>query len=52
MIKNITSKWLINKHKCFMIGDKLSDQQCALKSKIKFEYARENFFNQVKKIVN
>ena len=52
MIKNITSKWLINKHKSFMIGDKLSDQQCALKSKLKFEYANENFFKQVKKIVN
>ena len=52
MIKNITSKWLINKHKSFMIGDKLSDQQCALKSKLKFEYASENFFKQVKKIVN
>ena len=52
MIKNITSKWLINKHKSFMIGDKLSDQKCALKSKLKFEYAREDFFKQVKKIVN
>ena len=52
MIKNITSKWLINRHKSFMIGDKLSDQQCALKSKLKFEYASENFFKQVKKIVN
>ena len=52
MIKNIISKWLINKHKSFMIGDKLSDQQCALKSKLKFEYASENFFKQVKKIVN
>ena len=35
-----------------MIGDKLSDQRCALKSKLKFEYASENFFKQVKKIVN
>ena len=35
-----------------MIGDKLSDQKCALKSKLKFEYAREDFFKQVKKIVN
>ena len=52
MIENITSKWLINKHKSFMIGDKLSDQKCALKSKLKFEYAREDFFKQVKKIVN
>ena len=52
MIKNIISKWLVNKDKSFMLGDKLSDQRCAIKSKIKFEYARENFFKQVKKIVN
>lgn len=52
MIRNLMSNWLIIKNKSFMIGDKLSDQQCAFKSKIKFEYARENFFKQVKKIVN
>ena len=35
-----------------MIGDKLSDKQCASKSKLKFEYASENFFKQIKNIVN
>ena len=52
MIKNLISSWLINKKKSFMIGDKLSDKQCAVKSKIKFEYASKDFFKQVKKIVN
>ena len=52
MIKNLISSWLINKKKSFMIGDKLSDKQCAVKSKIKFEYASKDFFKQVKKIIN
>ena len=52
MIKNLISNWLINKKKSFMIGDKLSDKQCAFKSKIKFEYASGDFFEQIKKIVN
>ena len=43
--------WLIDKKKSFMIGDKLSDKQCAFKSKIKFEYASKNFYKQVKRIV-
>ena len=52
MIKNLMSTWLINKKRSFMIGDKLSDKQCAAKSKIKFEYASKDFFKQVKKIIN
>jgi len=52
MIRNIMSNWFINKKKSFMIGDKLSDKQCASKSKLKFEYASENFFKQIKNIVN
>lgn len=51
MIKNILNKWLINKSKSFMIGDKLSDKLCAKKSKISFSYAKENFYKQVKEIV-
>jgi len=52
MITNLFSNWLINKKSSFMIGDKLPDKQCALKSKIKFQYASKDFFKQVRKIVN
>ena len=51
MIKNITSNWLIDKKNSFMIGDKLSDEKCALKSKINFNYVSDDFFKQIKKIV-
>ena len=36
MIKNIFQKFLINKKKSFMIGDKLSDKKCAQKSRLRF----------------
>ena len=51
MIINIFDNWLINKKKSFMIGDKISDKKCALKSKLFFAYAEEDFYNQVKKII-
>jgi len=51
MIKNIMSNWLIDKKNSFMIGDKLSDEKCALKSKINFNYVSDDFFKQIKKIV-
>ena len=51
MIKNIYKNWLINKSKSFMIGDKLSDELCAKKSKISFSYAKKDFYKQVKEIV-
>ena len=51
MILNITNNWLIDKKNSFMIGDKLSDEKCALKSKIKFNYVSVNFLKQIKKLV-
>ena len=51
MIKNIMSNWLIDKKNSFMIGDKLSDEKCALKSKINFNYVSDDFFKKIKKIV-
>ena len=33
------------------IGDKVTDQQCAKKSNIKFYFAEKNFNNQIKKII-
>ena len=50
MIKNIEKKWLIMKKKSFMIGDQVSDKETAKKSKIYFEYAKNNLLIQVKSI--
>ncbi len=51
MIKNIFKNWLIDKKNSFMIGDKLSDYKCAKKSNLKFVYAENNFYQQIKKII-
>ena len=48
MIINIFNKWLINKRKSFMIGDKESDKNCAKRSNLLFAYAKDNFFAQIK----
>jgi len=50
MVKNILNKFIIDKKKSFMIGDKISDKKCADKSKIKFYFATENFYTLIKKI--
>ena len=50
MIKNIFNKFIIDKKKSFMIGDKISDKKCADKSNIKFHFATENFNTLIKKI--
>jgi len=51
MIKQIKNKWHIKQKKSFMIGDKISDEICAARSKLYFEFAKENFYLQVKKII-
>ena len=51
MIKNILKNWLVNKSKSFMIGDKISDELCAKKSKVYFSYAKRDFLNQVREII-
>ena len=51
MIKQLLRKWPTNVQNSFMIGDKLSDEKCALKSKINFNYVSDDFFKQIKKIV-
>ena len=50
MIKKLKKKWNIDMKKSFMIGDKKSDKLAALKSGLYFEYAKKNFYKQVKKI--
>ena len=52
MIKNIFENWIVDKQNSFMIGDKISDELCAKRSKISFFYAKNDFFKQVKKICN
>jgi D-glycero-D-manno-heptose 1,7-bisphosphate phosphatase len=52
MIKKLESKWLIDHKKSFFVGDKVSDQNCAKKSKIKFFFTEKNLFSQIKKIDN
>ena len=52
MIKNIKFNWDIDGKKSFMIGDKKTDKLAAKKSKLKFYYVEQNFYKQVKSIVN
>tara|TARA_B110000438_G_C15675478_1_gene590021 strand:+ start:166 stop:663 length:498 start_codon:yes stop_codon:yes gene_type:complete len=51
MIKQIIKKWPVDLKKSFMIGDRLSDKKCAKKSKLYFEYAKNNFHSQIKNII-
>jgi D,D-heptose 1,7-bisphosphate phosphatase len=44
MVKNILKKWPIDRDKSIFIGDKISDEECANKSRIKFFYYN-NFCN-------
>jgi len=52
MIENIKFNWDIHKKKSFMIGDKISDKLAAKKSGLKFYYAKQNFYKQIKSIIN
>ena len=49
MIKNIFKKYLIDKKKSFMIGDKISDKKCAHKNNLYFSYAKDDFYKDLKK---
>jgi len=51
MIEQIFKKWPTNIKKSFMIGDKKSDKLCAKKSKLYFEFAKKNFFYQVRSVL-
>ena len=50
MIKKILKKWKIDLKRSFMIGDSLKDKLAAKKSKIYFEFVKNNFNKQVKNI--
>ena len=52
MINEALIKYNLNKEKCFMIGDKNTDIQCARNAGIKgFLFTGGNLYTQVKKIV-
>ena len=51
MIERIKKQWHLDLSKSFMIGDKSSDQKCAKKSQLYFEFAKKNFYYQVKSIL-
>tara|TARA_B110000971_G_scaffold219639_1_gene261234 strand:- start:893 stop:2101 length:1209 start_codon:yes stop_codon:yes gene_type:complete len=52
MIENIRLNWDIDIKNSFMIGDKTTDMLAAKKSKIKFFYAKSNFYQQIKSVIN
>tara|TARA_B100000989_G_scaffold263373_1_gene215241 strand:+ start:814 stop:2004 length:1191 start_codon:yes stop_codon:yes gene_type:complete len=51
MIKNLIVKWPIKLNKSFMIGDQIKDKLCAKKSNLYYEDVSQNFFNQIKRII-
>ena len=51
MIKQILKKWKIDKKNSFMIGDRVSDKICAKTSNLYFQYAKKNFYLQIKNIL-
>jgi D,D-heptose 1,7-bisphosphate phosphatase len=52
MIENLKKKWDVNIKKSFFIGDKYTDELAARKSNLKFFYANNNFYKQIKDLVN
>jgi len=52
MISEIIKSWDINLQKSFMIGDKSSDKLAAKKSKIYFEFDKNDLYKQSLKIIN
>ena len=50
MIKKIFKNWNINIKKSFMLGDKKTDKIAAKRSRLYYEYVKNNFYLQVKQI--
>ena len=49
MIETILKEWNVKLSSSFMIGDKISDYQCAKKSKLKFFYYNKNIYKELEK---
>ena len=52
MIKQVFKTWAIDKKKSIMIGDQIKDYKCASKSKIKFQYVKNDMLKQVRQYLN
>ncbi len=52
MIKKVFLNFIIDKKNSFSIGDKETDKIAFTKSNLKFEYAKDNFFHQIKQLIN
>ena len=52
MIEKLFSKWNVIRKKSFMIGDSLTDELAAKKSKLYFEFPKKDIYTQIKKICN
>ena len=50
MIKKIVKDWKVDVRKSFMLGDNKKDKLAARKTKLYFEYVKNDFYLQVKKI--
>ena len=50
MIEKIFQLFPVDKNKSFMVGDRHSDEIAARKSRLKFFYAKKNFYSQIKEI--
>jgi D-glycero-D-manno-heptose 1,7-bisphosphate phosphatase len=50
MIEELFKDWNIIRKKSFMIGDSLSDETAATRSRLYFEFVKPNLYEQVKKI--
>ena len=51
MIVNLMNKWVVNKKKSFMLGDHKKDRLAAKRSNLFFEYAKNDFNSQIRKII-
>ena len=52
MIEKIKKNWGSKSFKSFMIGDKKSDKDAAIKSGLYFEYVEKDIFLQIKRILS
>ena len=52
LYKKLEKEWLIDKKKCFMIGDQVSDFKFAKVNDIKFSYPNSNIYKQVRDLSN
>ncbi len=52
MLLKAIKHYKLEKKNCIFIGDRRKDQIAAKKAKIRFEYRKENLFNQVYKIIS